>query len=53
MTDVKIRIAVARQRFGKMRDIWADKRLYKQELKAPAVQVQCVQRYDVWVRPEA
>ena len=29
MTDVKIRIAQARQRFGKMRHIWADKRLHK------------------------
>ena len=28
MADVKIRIASARQRFGKMRHIWADKRLH-------------------------
>ena len=28
MADVKIRIATARQRFGKMRHIWADKRLH-------------------------
>ena len=28
LTDVKIRIATARQRFGKMRHIWADKRLH-------------------------
>ena len=28
MTDVKIRIATARQRFGKMRHIWADRRLH-------------------------
>lgn len=28
MTDVKIRIAAARQRFGKMRHIWADRRLH-------------------------
>ena len=29
MADVKIRIALARQRFGKMRHIWADKRLHQ------------------------
>ena len=28
MTDVKIWIAAARQRFGKMRHIWTDKRLH-------------------------
>ena len=28
LADVKIRIATARQRFGKMRHIWADKRLH-------------------------
>ena len=28
MTDVKIRIATARQRYGKMRHIWADRRLH-------------------------
>ena len=28
LTDVKIRIAAARQRFGKMRHIWADRRLH-------------------------
>ena len=28
MTDVRIRIAAARQRFGKMRHIWADKRIH-------------------------
>ena len=49
-TDVKIRIAAARQRFGKMRHIWADKRLYlnlRLRLYKSSV---CSVMHDLWVR---
>lgn len=43
MTDVKIRITLARQRFGKMRHIWAlGGQTSPSKPAAAAVQVQCM-----------
>ena len=49
MADIKTRIAMSRQRFGKLRHIWKNNQQLAYQPEDKTLQIMCVQHALLWI----